>query len=172
MGPAGHLAAGLVAKRFAPKVPLFYLLIAPVIPDLLGFVFRVIGIENYAYNAFDPSLGTYVTLPMRRYWSHGLFMNVIWSALAAALAYLVWRDRRTSSVIGLTVFSHWLLDFIVHPPDLPLLFAGSPQVGLGLWATRTGFMISILLEIFLFSGGLIFYLVFRKTLRKKEDPSL
>jgi hypothetical protein len=166
MGPAGHLAAGLVAKRFAPKVPLFLLLIAPVIPDLLGFVFRVIGIENYANNVFDPSLGAYITLPMRRYWSHGLFMNVVWSALAALLAYLVWRDRRTSAVIGLTVFSHWVFDFIVHPPDLPLLFAGSPKVGLGLWATRTGFMISILLEIILFAGGIAIYLNSRKTTRK------
>jgi hypothetical protein len=35
-------------------------------------------------------------------------------------------------VIGLIIFSHWVLDFITHPmfggpPDLPLLFDGSPN---------------------------------------------
>ena len=34
--------------------------------------------------------------------------------------------------IGLAVFSHWILDFLVHRPDLPLLWDG-PMVGLGLW---------------------------------------
>jgi hypothetical protein len=47
-------------------------------------------------------------------------------------------------LIGLVVFSHWILDFVSHPmwpsvqPDLPLLFAGSPTVGLGLWRSHGG----------------------------------
>jgi hypothetical protein len=32
----------------------------------------------------------------------------------------------------LLVASHWLLDLIVHAPDLPLAFDRSPRVGLGL----------------------------------------
>ncbi len=60
---------------------------------------------------------------------------------ALALAFLVSRDWRTAGVIALVVFSHWVLDFISHPmgfgkqvpPDMPLLFAGSPVVGLGLY---------------------------------------
>ena len=35
-------------------------------------------------------------------------------------------------LVGLAVFSHWILDFIVHVPDLPV-YDNSAKVGLGLW---------------------------------------
>jgi len=89
-------------------------------------------------------------------------MCVVWSVVAAAIGYLFYRDRRTSVVIGLMVFSHWVLDFIVHVPDLPLLFDGSPLVGLGLWGSGPGLIISGILEVGLFAGGLAIYLVSRK----------
>jgi hypothetical protein len=37
-----------------------------------------------------------------------------------------------SAVVGFTVFSHWVLDYLVHRPDLPL-WPGGESVGLGLW---------------------------------------
>jgi hypothetical protein len=40
------------------------------------------------------------------------------------------------------VLSHWVLDFIVHRPDLPL-WPGGPVAGLGLWDSIPG---TILLE--------------------------
>ncbi len=72
---------------------------------------------------------------------HGLFMAAMWSLLGFALAFLLSRDQRNSLVVGLLVFSHWVLDFISPPmgmgqkapPDLPLLLGGSPKVGLGLY---------------------------------------
>lgn len=39
MSPTGHFAVGLVAKRFAPKVPLGVLLLATEVIDLLFFLF-------------------------------------------------------------------------------------------------------------------------------------
>lgn len=36
-------------------------------------------------------------------------------------------------VVAAAVFSHFLLDFLVHIPELPLLGEASPKVGLGLW---------------------------------------
>jgi hypothetical protein len=65
-------------------------------------------------------------------WSHGLLMSGSWSAVAAAAAARVDRDRRTAAVIGLLVASHWLLDVLTHAPDLPLAFDRFPKVGLGL----------------------------------------
>jgi multisubunit Na+/H+ antiporter MnhC subunit len=161
---------GLVAKRFDVKAPLWFLLTASILPDILGLGFRMLGIENYDYNTFDAALGTYVHIPMRKYWSHGLLMTFVWAALVGAVAYLVWRDRWTSVTIGLVVFSHWVLDFITHPPDLPLLFAGSPQVGLGLWSVRHGFMISLILELALFSIGILAYLNSRKSASRVISP--
>jgi hypothetical protein len=124
----GHLGVGLAAKRVAPKASLGILLLAAEAIDLLFGVFWAIGVEHLPKPGFVPS----------NPWSHGLFMSVVWSLAAAALALLFYRDRRTSIVLGLVVFSHWVLDFISHPmmskvPDLPLFFAGSPRVGLGLY---------------------------------------
>ena len=42
-----------------------------------------------------------------------------------------------------------LLDFLVHRPDLPLLFAGGPKVGLGLWNAP---LVELLLELGLFAA--------------------
>lgn len=60
------------------------------------------------------------------------------------------------------VSSHWALDFIVHPPDLPLLFKNSPMVGLGLWTSGPGLAASIVLELVLLGGGLAVFLAWRR----------
>ncbi|MCL4248875.1 MAG: hypothetical protein KJ065_12080 [Anaerolineae bacterium] len=143
----GHIAAGLAAKSVAPKASLGTLLITATALDTLSGVFLVTGVESLGV---DARLG----------WSHGLFMSVVWSIAAYALALLVTRDRRTSLVIGLLIFSHWLLDFISHPmlsttPDLPLLFEGSPKVGLGLYSTIPGALIG---DFGLLAAGITVYL--------------
>jgi hypothetical protein len=88
-------------------------------------------------------------------WSHGLFMSLVWSAVAAMIAARVYRDRLAAIVIGALVFSHWVLDWISHIPDLPLLFDGSSKVGLGLWNSPAGTMAA---EIGLFGAGAILFL--------------
>lgn len=138
MGPIGHFAVGLAAKPVAPKVPLGVLFLATVVLDVLAIAFAFAGIE-----------GVKSGIP----WSHDLFMSVIWSVVAALVTARLYREYRSGLVVGLLVFSHWVLDFISHPipfssfswrvwqwsfghpllPDLPLLFGGSPKVGLGLY---------------------------------------
>ena len=162
MGPPGHFGIGLAAKPAAPKAPLWVLLVATEVPDLLFFAFQAAGIESAAVSTTDFSQGMEILIPGSVPWSHGLFMCVVWSVVAAAIGYLFYRDRRTSVVIGLMVFSHWVLDFIVHVPDLSLLFDGSPLVGLGLWGSGPGLIISGILEVGPFAGGLAMYLVSRK----------
>jgi hypothetical protein len=161
MGP-GHFGVGFAAKTVAPKAPLWGLLVASEFLDLLNFVFVTLGIEKIGTSQTDFNQGLKVITPGSVPWSHGLFMSLVWSALVAGIAYLVSRDRRTSGILGLVVFSHWLLDFIVHPPDLPLFFAGSPQFGLGLWTFGPGLILSILLEVVLLTGGIAIYLFGRK----------
>ncbi len=160
MGPIGHGAIGLLAKPAAPKAPLWVLLAATEVIDLLWFVFAALGIEDPGVTQIDLAQGITVLEPGHIPWSHGLFMALVWSLLAAAIAYGSYRERRTASVIGLLVFSHWVLDFVVHTPDLPLLFDSSQTVGLGLWGSGTGLVISFLLEVGLFCGGIAVYLIF------------
>jgi len=170
MGPIGHCAAGLVAKPMAQKVPLGVLFLATVILDLLAIAFTFAGIE-----------GVKTGIP----WSHGLFMSVIWSVSATLLAARVYRDYRAGVVIGLLVFSHWVLDFISHPipfstfswrswqwtfgrplpPDLPLLFGGSPKVGLGLYNSISA-VEATALELGMFALGAVVYATHVVTKRK------
>lgn len=156
MGP-GHLGIGFAAKPLAPKVPLWVLLVATEVLDLLCFGFMAAGLETQAVTETSLSTGITYLSQGTLTWSHGLLMSLVWSALAAALAYRFFRDRRSSLVIGLLVFSHWLLDFLVHGPDLPLLLDGSPLLGLGLWMSGPGLVLSGILEVVLLAGGFAIY---------------
>lgn len=71
-------------------------------------------------------------------YTHGLAASIGWCVVAGALAW-VWRGGqraerwRAAVLIALAVFSHWLLDALVHQPEMPLIGASSAKVGLGLW---------------------------------------
>ena len=177
MSPIGHFAVGLAAKPTAPKVPLFVLLIATLMLDLLYFVFAFAGIE-----------GINKEIP----WSHGLFMSVIWSVAAALLSARIFRDYRAGAVIGLLVFSHWVLDFISHPipfpsfswrswqwsyghplvSDLPLLLGGSPKVGLGLYNSICAVEATALeIGMFILGGAVYAMYVFKKRKTGRSHPA-
>ena len=147
MGPPGHFAIALAAR---PKAPVWLLLVASEVLDLLAFAFMAIGIEHAEP---EPSFA----------WSHGLFMSVVWSVVAGGITLFFFRSRRTSLVIGLLVFSHWILDFISHTPDLPLLFNGSPLVGLGL---ESSILVGVILEFSMLAGGIAIYLLTRNRAKK------
>lgn len=169
MGPPGHLAIGFAAKPIAPEAPLWALLLATEVPDLLFLGFEAVGVEYQAVTQTDLKKGMQIISPGFNPWSHGLFMIAVWSILIGGIAYFVFRNRRTSIVLGLLVFSHWVLDFIVHPPELPLFFDGSPLIGLGLWSSGTGFIFSVILEIVLLFLGVVIYLRTRKGKREKAS---
>lgn len=46
MGPIGHCAIGVAARPLAPRVPVWVLLIATLLLDILATVFMFIGIEG------------------------------------------------------------------------------------------------------------------------------
>jgi membrane-bound metal-dependent hydrolase YbcI (DUF457 family) len=120
-----------------------------------------VGMEHGAVTRLDFAHGLQYLEPPAIQWSHGLFMTVVWSLVAAAIAFIFSRERRTSIAIGLMVFSHWALDFIVYF-YMPLFFDNSQTIGLGLITTVPGLIVGILLEVILIGGGIIFYLVTRK----------
>ena len=169
MSGLGHLAPGFAAKSVTPQVPLWVLLIAGETNDILYFLFSSVGIEKKAaITIMDFNQGVKYLTPGSNPWSHGLFMSVIWAMIAAAIAYLFYRDRKTSAFVGMVVFSHWILDFLMHS-NLPLFFDGSPQVGLGLENSGSGFLFMTVLDIVLLAAGIAVYFKARKqTTQKKE----
>jgi hypothetical protein len=163
MAALAHLGVGLAAKPAAPKVPVVVLVVSAYAIDFIWGVFFFTGLERL------PESNSPTTNP----WSHGLFMAVVWSVLAGLAAALISRDRRISLIVGLLVFSHWVVDFISHPmtavfpgdTGLPLLFEGSPTVGLGVWRTQLGVNIG---EYGTIIGGSIIYLLALRKLRKEK----
>jgi hypothetical protein len=85
-----------------------------------------------------------------------LVAAICWSAAAALVVWLLPRVATRSAAvwIGVAVFSHWVLDFLVHRPDLPL-YDDTLKVGLGLWNFPT---LALSLEAALLFGGMILYL--------------
>ncbi len=161
MDPIAHASIGLMAKPIAPKAPLWALLAATQVPDLLFFGFQAAGIEHQGVSTMDFNQGLKIITLGSTPWSHGLFMGIAWSLVVAGIAFLFYHDRRTSIVLGSMVFSHWVLDFIIYS-NLPLFFDNSQLVGLGLLNSGLGVILGILLEIGLIVGGIVIYLKTRK----------
>lgn len=64
-------------------------------------------------------------------WSHSLAASMFWSLLyAPCFARL---GAAVAAVLGISVFSHFVLDWPMHPGDLALWPRSTTHVGLGLW---------------------------------------
>jgi membrane-bound metal-dependent hydrolase YbcI (DUF457 family) len=148
----GHFAVGFASKQAAPRASLGPLMAAPLLLDLLWPVFLLIGIESVR---IDPGNTAFTPLDLHDYpWSHSLLMSLVWSVLFAGLYGAATRYRRGAVVVGLGVFSHWVLDFVTHRPDMPLYPGSARFVGLGLWNSRSG---TIAVETAMFVIGVWLY---------------
>src|SRR5437867_4714951 len=128
----GHYGVGLAAKQVAPGVPLWVLFIAVQLLDVVWAPLVLLGIEKLRIVP-----GITATNPLDLYYmpySHGLIAAVLWSAAASVIYRLAVRGASSTSavVVAAAVFSHWVLDLVVHRPDLPL-YDNTAKVGLGLW---------------------------------------
>ncbi len=147
----GHYGVALAAKRVAPRVSLGVLVAAAQLADLVWPVMLLLGVERIRLN---PTGNPFLNIAFESYpWTHSLLASVVWGALAA-LAYRAFRRGGGSTIVGLVVVSHWVLDWITHVPDLPL-YPGGPLVGLGLWRSPTA---TIVVEAIVFIAGLVTYL--------------
>jgi membrane-bound metal-dependent hydrolase YbcI (DUF457 family) len=89
-------------------------------------------------------------------YTHSLLAAVVWFGIGAIVyKALQFRDAswRAALLVGLAVFSHWVLDFLVHRPDLPI-YDNTLKVGLGLWNLP---VLAFLLEAGLFFAGMYWY---------------
>ncbi len=149
----GHFAVGLAAKPLAPRVSLGTLLLASQFIDLLWPTLVLLGIEQVR---IEPGITAMTPLDFIHYpVSHSLLAVLGWSATFAVACFAIRRQRREALVLCLLVVSHWLLDAVVHRPDLPLFPGDSPRVGLGLWQSVPG---TLAVELSLFAAGVWVYL--------------
>jgi hypothetical protein len=140
----GHYGIALAAKRLSPRTSLGVTFLAVQLLDILWAPAILLGIEHarIVRDYLPASSLRFSDFP----WTHSLVMAIAWS-------WLVFRFSK-NAVLGACVFSHWVLDWVVHLRDLPL-FRGGPEVGLGLWNYRAG---TLVVESVILVLGLLVYL--------------
>lgn len=147
----GHPATGFLAKRVAARTSLGWLVLAPFFLDILWPVFLLTGVEHVR---IDPGNTAFTPLDFQHYpWSHSLLMAIVWSIVLGGIYRMMSKDSPGAWVVGALVFSHWVLDFVTHRPDLPL-YPGGPKVGLGLWNSVTA---TVAVEGAFFVAGVAIY---------------
>jgi hypothetical protein len=148
----GHIAVGFASRRVAPRASLGWLMTAPVFADLLWPIFLLLGWERVR---IDPGNTAYTPLDFVSYpISHSLLTLVGWGVLLGAIYWTLSRDRTGAVVIALGVVSHWVLDWITHRPDMPVVPWGGPKLGLSLWNSVPGTMV---VELLMFAAGIWLY---------------
>jgi len=154
---AGHYGVSFLVKKADPKLPLWTLFLATQLLDILWAIFVLLGIEHYRIVP-----GITASLPLDLYYmpyTHSLVAAVAWSAVVFALCRWViplsgLRSSRSARFLALAVFSHWVLDLVVHRPDLPL-YDNTYKVGFALWNYP---LTALALESALFFGAMWLYL--------------
>lgn len=158
----GHFGLSFAAKKAAPKVSLPTLFIATQFVDILWPFMLIFNIEKVVIVPGYTQVNAYEFLYFP--YTHSLLMGIIWGIVIASIYFLIKKDIRSSVVIGLCVLSHWFFDLIVHTTDLPITPFGDYKVGFGLWNHVAA---TLIIEFFIFFGGLFVYTSITKAKNKK-----
>jgi hypothetical protein len=149
----GHLAVGFGMKRAVPEVRLWTALLAATFLDTVWPVLVLLGTEQVAIDPGNTPVTpfNFISYP----WSHSLLLAVVWG-VAFGGVYL-WRSgtRRGAVWLGMAVVSHWVLDFISHRPDMPVIPGWDLKLGLGLWYSLPA---TVAVEAGMLAVGLALYL--------------
>jgi hypothetical protein len=163
----GHYSVAFACRTERNGIPLWVLFIAVQFLDYIWATLVLLGIEKLrVIKGF--TAGSMLDSYFHPY-SHSLITAILWSVVAAliykavcgrhpfdsAQGRLSRYSKSAPLIIGIAVFSHWILDLIAHPRDLAI-YDNTWKVGFGLWNYRNP---EFALEIALLAGGIILYLV-------------
>ncbi len=144
----GHYGVAYAAKAVAPKAPLAAYFLAVQALDVLFSVFVLGGIEHleivHQYTRYNPY--RLYDMPI----THSLVGSLGWAVAVGIVAAVLRLPRRESLWLGLAVFSHFILDLLVHTPDLSIAGGDTARLGLGLW---NNVPVVLVLELLVLLGG-------------------
>ena len=133
----GHYSVAFAVRT--DKIPLWVLFVAVQFLDYIWATLVLLGIEKLrVIKGF--TAGSMLDSYFHPY-SHSLIAAVLWSGVAGLCYKLLchWRGygytKSAALIVGAAVFSHWILDLIAHPHDLPI-YDNTAKVGFGLWNYR------------------------------------
>lgn len=150
----GHYGPSFAIRSNQSSVRLWVLFVAVQLLDVGWSLLVFLGVEKVrivpgitASNPFDLYYMPY---------THSLVGALAWALAAVILCKVLLNVRNWSTGIwvGVAVFSHWVLDFLVHRPDLPL-YDDTAKVGLGIWNYP---IVAMSLETLLLFGGMMMYI--------------
>ena len=149
----GHYGISFAVKSIDRRISLWLLFMAVQFVDVLWAIFVLLGVEKVRITP-----GITATNPLDLYYmpyTHSLVSAFVWAGVGF-LAYKFGRGSasRTALLVAAAVFSHWVLDLVVHRPDLPL-YDDKYKLGLGLWNYPA---LALTLEASVLFGGVILYL--------------
>ena len=124
----GHFGVSLALKKYDQSLSLGFLFIAVQLVDFLFPIFNLLGLEDAR---IIPGFVEASYLDLYNYpITHSLLGALFW----AVVTYFLIRygllqsssksqleKTRTSLLMGIAVFSDYILDFIVHTPDLLII---------------------------------------------------
>ena len=149
----GHYGVSYAFKSIDKSIPLWLLFLAVQFLDVLWSIFVFTGIEKVRIVP-----GFTATNPLDLYYmpyTHSLIGALVWSAVGFAGYKIVRKSPVNAAVlIAAAVFSHWVLDLIVHVHDLAI-YDDTMKVGFGLWNYPA---VSLGLEIIILFGGIFLYM--------------
>jgi membrane-bound metal-dependent hydrolase YbcI (DUF457 family) len=153
---AGHVGAAMAIARAERRVNLGVVVFAAMLLDFVLWLLALLGWESVVLPAdFNNTHQPQFVFP----YSHGLLASMCWSLLAGGATFL-WYPRlnrarlRAAALVSAAVFSHWLLDALVHAPELPVAGASSAKVGLSLWQHMP---VALAVEAFIALSGLYLF---------------
>ncbi len=154
---AGHYGVSFACKGVEQRLPLWLLFLAVQFVDILWSILNLLGIEKVRIVP-----GITATNPLDLYYipyTHSLVAALMWSALVYGGYRMLAsspsaRPGRPALLLALAVFSHRILDLLVHRPDLPL-YDNAHKLGFGLWNYP---MPTFALEATILFGGMWIYM--------------
>jgi membrane-bound metal-dependent hydrolase YbcI (DUF457 family) len=158
----GHFAAALAAKKIDSAPSLGITFMAAQWLDLLWPLLLLTGTEKVEINTdiTAPVPLNFTDYPV----SHSLLTVLGWSLLFGIIYFLFKKNWKSAVLIAVLVLSHWLLDLLVHIPDLPITPFTTNKVGLGLWKYKYP---ALIIELLVFAAGVYIYVQSTKPNNKK-----
>lgn len=161
---AGHFGVAAAVRAKSPNVPLWALMAATQLLDILFVPLMLTNVET-----IDSTGGThYGEAVIHADYTHSLVGMLLISVLAGWAAAKAW-GRRGGVTVGAVVASHWVLDLFVHRADMPILPGNAGDLtllGFGLWK-YPGW--SAAAEIALVAVGCVMYAM---SLRRRSAHSM